>query len=132
MDAHEIAELQRAAREATQPYFEFLRVPSMSLGIYTLLASGEDLQLPHEEDEVYYVIEGRARIRVGGEDRDVSRGSLVFVPARVEHRFHSIRKKLSLLVIFAPAEGSQSAASPPRGRPGKPRSAQSSRSALRR
>ncbi|TLZ41565.1 MAG: cupin domain-containing protein [Methanobacteriota archaeon] len=132
MDAHEIADLLRGVRVATQPYSEFLRVPSMSLGIYTLPASGEDPQSPHSEDEVYYVIEGRARIRVGGEDREVSPGSLVFVPARVEHRFHSIREKLSLLVIFAPAEGSQSTASPPRVRRDRQRSAQSSRSARRR
>jgi mannose-6-phosphate isomerase-like protein (cupin superfamily) len=132
MDDHEIADLLTAAREATKPYFEFLRVPSMSLGIYTLPAAGEDPQSPHQEDEVYYVIEGRATIRVGNEDRDVSRGSVVFVPARVAHRFHSIREKVSLLVIFAPAEGSQSTPAPPRRRPGNQRSPKSSRSARRR
>ncbi|MGI0150246.1 MAG: cupin domain-containing protein, partial [Thermoplasmata archaeon] len=59
---------------------------------------------PHAEDEVYYVLRGRASIRVGSEDRDVHPGSMVYVPARVEHRFHHIRERLSLLVFFAPAE----------------------------
>ncbi len=55
---------------------------------------------------------------VGGEDRELSPGSVVFVPARTEHRFHTIREALSLLVMFAPAEGSLRT-SPSRRRPRK-------------
>jgi mannose-6-phosphate isomerase-like protein (cupin superfamily) len=47
---------------------------------------------------------GRAAIRVGEEDRPVAPGSAVFVPAGVEHHFHSITVELRVLVIFAPAE----------------------------
>jgi quercetin dioxygenase-like cupin family protein len=43
-------------------------------------------------------------IRVGTEEQAVAPGSLIFVPANVEHRFHSIAEDLSLLVLFAPAE----------------------------
>ena len=31
-------------------------------------------------------------------------GTVVFVPARVEHRFHSISEDLTILVFFAPPE----------------------------
>jgi len=86
-------------------YFEFLRVLSMSLGLYVLFAGGNDPQQLHSEDEVYYVMSGRGSIRVGSEDRIVQAGSIVFVAAQVEHRFHSIEEELSLLVFFAPAEG---------------------------
>jgi mannose-6-phosphate isomerase-like protein (cupin superfamily) len=85
-------------------YEEFLRVPSLSVGVYRLPAGGEDPQSPHAEDEVYYVIEGRATIRVGEEDRPVRPGSTVFVAARVPHRFHSIEEVLTILVFFAPPE----------------------------
>jgi len=95
-----IAERQRAGRS----YLEFLRVPSLSLGVYTLAAGGVDPQKPHREDEVYYVLHGTATIRVGTEDRPVVPGSLVFVPANVEHHFHSVTEELTLLVFFAPAE----------------------------
>jgi len=61
------------------------------------------------EDEVYYVASGRASIQVGDEDQVVRTGSIVFVPARVEHRFHDIAEDLSLIVFFAPAEGTASA-----------------------
>jgi mannose-6-phosphate isomerase-like protein (cupin superfamily) len=90
-------------------YHEFLRVPSMSAGVYVLPAGGTDPQRPHTEDEMYYVVRGRARIRAGEMDLPVEAGSLVFVPARVEHRFHDIDEELEVLVFFAPAEYSGAA-----------------------
>jgi mannose-6-phosphate isomerase-like protein (cupin superfamily) len=74
------------------------------MGLYELPAGGIDPQQPHTEDEVYYVVSGRALIRVGNEDQRVSAGSIVFVAANVEHRFHTITEDLSILVFFAPAE----------------------------
>ena len=76
----------------------------MSLGLYVLPAGGVDPQKPHAEDEVYYVVSGRGSIRVDAEDHQVEPGSIVFVKAGAEHRFHSIAEDLTLLVFFAPAE----------------------------
>jgi len=75
------------------------------VGIYTLAAGATDPQLPHAEDEVYYVASGRGEIRVGEEDRPVQPGSIIFVKAGDEHRFHTITENLTLVVFFAPAEG---------------------------
>ncbi len=88
---------------------EFFRVPAMSLGIYTLPAGGEDAQTPHMEDEIYYVVKGRGKIRVEGETRPVGPGSVVFVAARAKHRFEEIREDLTLLVLFAPQEDAEGA-----------------------
>lgn len=85
-------------------YREFLRVPSMSAGFYVLAAGAEDTQRPHHEDEMYYVVRGRARFRAGEEDREVSAGSVLFVAAEIEHRFYDIKEELAVLVFFAPAE----------------------------
>ena len=85
-------------------YQEFMRQPSMSIGLYVLEAGAEDPQTPHAEDEVYFVISGRATVRVDGRDSAIGPGSVVFVGKRVEHRFHSISERLELLVMFAPAE----------------------------
>lgn len=104
MDAYEFAELQERRRVGNRAYLEFLHVPTMSAGIYELAAGATDLQQPHNEDEIYYVVRGRAQIRVDGEDRAVQAGSIIFVAAGVEHRFHSIEDDLSVLVLFAPAE----------------------------
>ena len=69
-------------------------------------AGSEDEQRPHGEEEVYLILEGKGRFKMGDEDVVASPGSLLTVPARVEHRFHSIEQDLLLLVFFAPAEGS--------------------------
>jgi quercetin dioxygenase-like cupin family protein len=103
-------ELDRRRRSG-KPWLEFLRVPALSLGVYALPAGGVDPQGPHTEDEVYYVVSGRAILRVGSEDRPAGPGSLLFVAAGVTHRFHGIEEDLTALVFFAPAEGA-AAASP--------------------
>lgn len=105
MKAFEIAALAAELEQSAQRYLEFLRVPSLSAGLYRLPAGGVDPQRPHAEDEVYYVLSGAATIRVGAEDRAVQPGSVIFVEAGVEHRFHSITADLTVLVFFAPAEG---------------------------
>jgi mannose-6-phosphate isomerase-like protein (cupin superfamily) len=105
MHAFELSKLVEDLRKSGDRYMEFLRVPSLSAGIYALPAGGVDLQQPHTEDEVYTVVGGRGMIRVGEEDRAVTPGSVIFVKANVEHRFHSIEEDLTLLVFFAPAEG---------------------------
>jgi mannose-6-phosphate isomerase-like protein (cupin superfamily) len=109
MDAFEIADLIAQAEREERPYLEFLRVPALSIGLYRLPAGGVDPQRPHTEDEVYYVVSGRSAIRVGVEDRPVAAGSVVFVAAGVEHRFHSITEDLAILVFFAPAEYTRAA-----------------------
>jgi mannose-6-phosphate isomerase-like protein (cupin superfamily) len=85
-------------------YHEFLRRPAMSCGIYVLEAGADDPQVPHGEDEIYHVLEGAATVEVDGEQRPIGPGDTVFVAARTPHRFHSIERRLELLVLFAPAE----------------------------
>jgi mannose-6-phosphate isomerase-like protein (cupin superfamily) len=104
VDAFEISQVEAERAAAGELYREFLRVPALSVGLYVLEAGAEDTQTPHNEDEIYYVLSGRAQVRVDGEDRPVQQGSVVFVAAHVEHRFHSIDERLSLLVVFGPAE----------------------------
>jgi mannose-6-phosphate isomerase-like protein (cupin superfamily) len=104
MHSYHVNELQQERNQKAKLYLEFLRVPSLSAGLYELAAGSEDLQQPHNEDELYYVVNGQANIRVAGEDQAVSTGAIIYVPANVEHRFHTITADLSLLVFFAPAE----------------------------
>ena len=100
----QVSPLEEQQAKAGKAYLEFLRVPAMSAGIYVLPAGGTDSQSPHREDEMYYVVRGKARMRVGAESQPVATGSVVFVEKRVEHRFHDITEELVLLVFFAPAE----------------------------
>jgi len=90
--------------QAGKLYQEFIRVPLLSVGVYVLPAGGTDPQRPHREDEVYYVVRGRASMRVGSQEQVVKAGSVVFVPGTMEHRFFDISEELEVLVFFAPAE----------------------------
>ena len=107
MEAFELDQLEAQRLAADRPYLEFIRVPSLSVGLYVLPAGGVDRQQPHAEDEAYYVIRGRSRMTVGEDVRDVGPGSVVFVGATVPHRFHDIEEELVILVAFGPAEGSR-------------------------
>ena len=104
MNAYEMVDLRKQRAQLNKLYLEFLRVPDLSLGLYELPAGGTDPQSPHTEDEVYYVVSGAAKIKVADEDRAVKAGSVVYVAKNVEHRFHSIKEDLTVLVFFAPAE----------------------------
>ncbi|MGO8796067.1 MAG: cupin domain-containing protein [Candidatus Sulfotelmatobacter sp.] len=99
-----LSDVERQRAQSGKSYREFLRVPAMSAGLYVLPARGLDLQRPHHQDEIYYVVSGRARFEAAGEDREVSAGSVIFVAAEAEHRFHDITEELTVLVMFAPAE----------------------------
>jgi len=73
--------------------------PGLEIGVYVLVAPEPDRQQPHEDDEVYYVLEGRGTLDVEGETVELQEGQAVFVPAHAEHRF-SAYELLSLLVVF--------------------------------
>jgi mannose-6-phosphate isomerase-like protein (cupin superfamily) len=104
VDAWSLDEVDAARRGDGALFHEFLRVPALSAGLYVLDAGAADPQSPHGEDEIYHVLAGRAWISVAGDQREVRPGDTVYVPALVEHRFHSISEPLHLLVVFAPAE----------------------------
>jgi mannose-6-phosphate isomerase-like protein (cupin superfamily) len=104
MRAFDLPELIAAHQEKGGRYHEFIRVPSLSVGLYRLPAEGQDPQQPHNEDEVYYIISGQGMIHVNGQDRLVKEGTTVYVAARDRHYFHSISESLTILVFFAPAE----------------------------
>lgn len=107
MNAFELSQIISERNQRNSPYLEFLRVPSLSAGLYVLPADTIDEQQPHSEDEVYYIVSGKGFIRVGTEDRAVQAGTMVFVSAHMEHRFHTIVEDLTILVFFAPAEYTQ-------------------------
>lgn len=79
---------------------EFLRVPSLSVSIYRLPVGCKDMQAPHMEDEVYYVVEGRARLKVEEKTYDIKPGSVLYVRATAAHSFFDIEEDLVVLAFF--------------------------------
>lgn len=104
MQAFTLLDLSNKAVEAHQRYLEFLRVPSMSVGLYHLRAGETDPQTPHKQDEVYYVLAGKAKFQVRDKTLSAVPGAILFVEAGAEHKFFDIEEFLEVLVFFAPAE----------------------------
>ena len=104
MKSYELNQLISQHTDSKKLYLEFLKVPDLSMGVYILPAGGIDPQSPHTEDEVYYIVSGKAQIQVADENRAVQSGSIVYVAKNVEHRFHAIEEELTVIVFFAPAE----------------------------
>ena len=103
----ELAAMLAQAKAASDGYAPaVLRSDLLSVGLYTLGHGAIDDQTPHMEDEVYYTVSGRAMFYVEGEEHPVREGTVLFVPARAEHRFHDIAEELVLIVFWAPPEGS--------------------------
>lgn len=109
-----LAELLQQRTGTRKPYLEFLRVPALSVGIYVLEAGATDMQSPHGQDEVYYVVSGKARMILAEAATpntvEVKPGTIIFVAAGARHSFYNITERLEVLVFFAPAE---SGAMPP-------------------
>jgi cytidylate kinase len=101
----DLGRLAEQHRRSPRRYLEALRTATLSAGLYRLPRGAEDEQRPHPEEEVYLVLEGRGRFRLGDEDGTVEPGALITVPPRVEHRFHSVTEDMLILVFYVPAEG---------------------------
>jgi mannose-6-phosphate isomerase-like protein (cupin superfamily) len=111
MDAYDMSEIVAGHQKNGELYHEFLRQERLSVGLYVLAAGATDPQVPHTEDEIYYIVSGAGNIEVAGEHRPVSAGSVIYVDAQVEHRFHSITEELSVIVVFVPPRRSLAAQS---------------------
>ncbi len=98
-----VRQLRNKLTGAPVEYKEFLRAPSLSCGIYHLQKGAKDMQTPHDEDEVYYVLSGRATLKIGDEIQDVKEGSVLYVRATEAHSFFEIEEDMTLLVFFAAA-----------------------------
>lgn len=110
--AFDMSELLQKRAASNRSYLQFLKVPSMNCGVYVLGAGARDGQSPHRQDEVYYVVAGKGMFEVGsGDDAKsvpVKPGSILFVKAGAEHRFHDISEELQLLVFFSAADSNPS------------------------
>lgn len=74
--------------------------PGLELGVYVLVAPEPDRQAPHEDDELYVVLDGHGVLEVEGKSIRLETGQAVYVPAGAQHGFTAY-EQLSVLVVFA-------------------------------
>jgi mannose-6-phosphate isomerase-like protein (cupin superfamily) len=107
MNIYKVTDHSARRKASAADYLELFRESSMSAGIYLLPKDAFDPQQPHTEDEMYYIVSGRGRFTCGTEDVEVKAGEAIFVAKGVEHRFHDIAEDMTIVVVFAPPEGSK-------------------------
>jgi mannose-6-phosphate isomerase-like protein (cupin superfamily) len=95
----EIRSVQQRLAADKGGYAVVHRSPGLEVGVYVLVAPEPDRQQPHEDDEVYVVLEGTGTLEVEGASLPVREGEALFVEAGADHRFTSY-ESLSVLVIF--------------------------------
>ena len=93
-------ELAKKVQGKAPRIYEFLRVPALSCAVYRLPAGARDMQAPHVEDEVYFVVSGRAKLRIAGRERGVTPGDILYVRATSTHSFFDIEEDLMLIAVF--------------------------------
>ena len=82
-------------------YFNtFLNKENLAAGLLILKPSEEDTQLPHESDEMYYILDGDGFLKIKNKNYSVKKGKAFFVPKNTEHYFFGNKKKLTVLYFF--------------------------------
>ena len=99
MSAIEVEAVRRRLAAGNGGYEIVHRSPGLEVGVYVLVAPEPDHQQPHDDDELYVVLEGRGVLTVQGEETPLTEGQAAFVPAGADHRFTGY-EGLSVLVIF--------------------------------
>ena len=99
MRAFDTGDTVERLRDAGGGYEIVHESPGLELGVYVLVAPEPDRQQPHEDDEVYVVLEGSGTLEVEGESVDLHEGHAMFVPAGADHRFVGY-EQLAVLVVF--------------------------------
>ena len=98
--AFEIEQVRRRLEAGNGGYEVVHASPGLEVGVYVLVAPEPDHQQPHEDDELYVVLDGRGELTVEGKRFPVAEGQAVFVPAGAQHEFTGY-EGLSVLVVFA-------------------------------
>ncbi len=96
------------ARLAALPgalFTELLGHGTLSVEIYA--PRGVDRQEPHSRDEVYVVASGSGEFVCDGRRERFGPADLLFVPARMPHRFENFSDDLAVWVMFYGPEGGE-------------------------
>jgi mannose-6-phosphate isomerase-like protein (cupin superfamily) len=97
----ELRELVARLEKEGGYFLDFLKIRNLEAGIIVLHPGEKDTQEPHSADELYYVVQGSGMMELGRTKTSVAKGSIVFVPAGMRHRFYGNGEDLVVLYVFA-------------------------------
>lgn len=110
MKASAVELLKLLPRPATEkwpeglPFTQALAHGTMSVELFRPI--GADHQQPHEQDELYFIAAGHSEFLRDGQRLSCQAGDVLFVPARMPHRFENFSSDFITWVVFwGPAGG---------------------------
>lgn len=78
-----------------------------SMRLVVFAPRGEDVQQPHEQDEVYIVVSGSGVLEIEGEEFPFEPGDALFVSAGKRHRFRDFGDDLVTWAVFYGPRGGE-------------------------
>jgi uncharacterized RmlC-like cupin family protein len=88
-----------------EPYITCCNRGTMSLGMYA--PAGQDLQEPHDQDELYFVLSGSGVFIHGDKQSAFKPGDALFVAAGVPHHFTDFTDDFHAWVVFWGVKGGE-------------------------
>lgn len=96
--------VEKLKQSPDKPYAVLMKHGSMSVEYFSPVKT--DTQTPHEQDELYIIARGHSRFNRAGEILDCRAGDVLFVPARMAHRFEHFSDDFATwLIFYGPAGG---------------------------
>lgn len=97
--------IQKLAQEKQERFTVLMQHGTMRIEYYA--PKDVDPQMPHVQDEIYVIVSGAAKFFRDGERVQCKPGDVLFVPAKMVHRFENFSEDFATWVIFYGAEGGE-------------------------
>ena len=85
----------------SKSYFNtFINTENLAAGVLVLRPGEDDTQVPHDSDEVYFIIKGDGFLKIKNKDYSIEPNRMYFVAKNEKHFFHGNKKELVVLYFF--------------------------------
>lgn len=97
---YDVSKYIEKIKKSDEYFHTFINLESLAAGVLVLEPGEEDTQVPHESDEVYFIITGDGFLKIKDKDYPVAPNKMYFVAKEIEHYFHGNTKELIVLYFF--------------------------------
>lgn len=97
---YEIDRYLSELKNRKQYFIDCINTNRIQAGVMLLHPGEDDIQEPHSIDEVYYIVQGNGFIKIEKKDHEIKPGTIIFIPANVEHKFHGNNQDLVIFYVF--------------------------------
>ncbi len=98
--------IEELKKKLDKPFTVLMKNGSMRIEYFA--PNNIDTQQPHLQDEIYVIVSGSSQFNRAGEIINCDKGDVIFVPAKVEHRFINFTNDFGTWVIFYGPDGGES------------------------